>query len=150
MLSFAANCPRPSVTPSYSFWYLVPFLIFLKEMQLFILLLSMIVMSHQHQYLLWAETNIIIYIGMHFSTVSGLILGCVHVLELELNPVIMSCRNEDKPSRMHFKCMLNDHYHFSLFKEYRNSNLPKISLISENGRIYQKTPGKPRQSSEPG
>ena len=45
---------------------------------------------------------------MHFSAVSAVILGCVHVLESELKVDITSCRNEDKPSRMRFKCMLND------------------------------------------
>ena len=64
---------------------------------------------------------------MHFSAVSAVIIGCVHVLESELKVDITSCRNEDKPSRMRFKCMLNDPYHFSLYKEYRNSHFPKIS-----------------------
>ena len=98
------------------FLCLVPFLIFCKKIQLFILLLFMIVMTHQNQHSLWAEI-----------AMSVVILGCVHVLESELKADIISYRNEDKQSRMHFKCKLNDHYNFSASKEYRNSHLPKIS-----------------------
>ena len=63
---------------------------------------------------------------MHFSAVSVVILGGVHVLESEMK-VDIYCRNENKPSRMRFKCMLNDEYHFSLYKEYRNNHFTKIS-----------------------
>ena len=87
---------------------------FLEEMQLFILL-SMIVMSHQHQYSihLVLRQNILVYICILQPCLLHVILGCVHVLDSELKVDITSCRNEDKPSRMRFQCKLNAHYHFS-------------------------------------
>ena len=128
------------------------FLIFREEMHLFILLLSMIVMSHQHRYSIRFELrhNILVHVCISQLSESTEIFGCVHVLESELKVDITSCRNEDKSSRMRFKCMLDDHYHCSLYKEYRNRYFRKISLVSENCTIYPKTPGKSRQSSEPG
>ena len=105
------------------------FLIFWKEMHLFILLLSMIVMSHQHQYSIRFELryNILVHVCISQLSESAVTLGCVHVLESELKVDITSCRNEDKSSRMRFKCMLTNLYHFSLYKEYRNRHFRKIS-----------------------
>ena len=88
----------------------------------------MLVMSHQHRYGIRFELRYIILVHVCISQLSesAVIFGCVHMLEPEFKVDITSCRNEDKPSRMRFKCMLNDHYHLSLYKKNRNRHFRKI------------------------
>ena len=119
----------PLLLPAILVGILCHFFDFWKEMHLFILLLSMIVMSHRHQYSIRFELryNILVHVCISQLSESAVILGCMHVLESELKVDITSCRNEDKSSRTRFKCMLTDLYHFSLYKEYRNRHFRTIS-----------------------